>query len=93
MASNLHVQAKKIDNRPNFGESHFWSSGSLEKAFSSYFLVISMFSVTRRAGWAHLNSKSNTVFGNLQNQGLRYSDKAKDLKLRLKLGSFVQIWI
>ena len=54
---------KKYDDRPNFGESHFWSSGSLDKAFSSHFLVISMFSVTRRAGWAHPNSKSNTVFG------------------------------
>ena len=31
--------------------------------FRVVFLVISMFPVTRRAGWAHPNSKSNTVFG------------------------------
>ena len=54
---------KKTDDRPNFGGSHVGSSGSLEKAFPSYVLVISMFPVTRRAGWAHPNSKSNTVSG------------------------------
>ena len=54
---------QKCDDRPNFGGSHFWSYGGLDKAFPNYFLVILMFSVTRRAGWAHPNSKSNTVFG------------------------------
>ena len=52
---------KKYNDRPNFGGSHFWSSGGLDKAFPNYFSAISMVSVTRRAGWAHLNSKNNTV--------------------------------
>ena len=57
------THGRKNDDPPNFGGSHVWSSDSLDKAFPSHFLVISMFSVIRRAGWAHLNSESNTVFG------------------------------
>ena len=72
---SLRIGAEKIDDRPNFGESNFWSSGSFDAAFSSYCLVILIFSVTRRAGWAHPNSKSNTVF----EKGLRPSGEAKDL--------------
>ena len=32
------------------------------KLFRIIIFVVSMFSVTRRAGWAHPDSKSNTVF-------------------------------
>ena len=54
---------KKCDDRPNFGGSHFSISGSLDLAFSIHFKGILMSSVIRRAGWAHPNSKNNTVFG------------------------------
>ena len=54
---------KKIDDRSNDREIHVSSSGGLDKAFPRHFLIISVFPVTRRAGWAHPNSKSNTVFG------------------------------
>ena len=59
----LTSELKKNNDRPIFDEIRFLSSGGLDLAFSIYFRVISIFSVTRRAGWAHPNSKSNTVFG------------------------------
>ena len=56
-------RAEKNDNRPIFDGSRFGSSESPDLTFLIYFLAISIFPVTRRAGWAHPNSKSNTVSG------------------------------
>ena len=62
MVTKFARRAEKNDNRLIFDESHFLRSGSLDLGSSIHFSIISMFSVTRRAEWAHLNSKSNTVF-------------------------------
>ena len=63
MRTKFARRAEKNDNRVIFDESGFLRSGSLDLGSSIHFSIISMFSVTRRAGWAHPNSKSNTVFG------------------------------
>ena len=63
MGTKFAHRAEKNDNRLIFDGSHFLGSGSLDLGSSIYFSTILMFPVTRRAGWAHLNSKSNTVFG------------------------------
>ncbi len=59
---SLHAEPKK-NNRLIFDESRFLDSKSLDLGSSIHFSIISMFLVTRRAGWAHSNSKSNMVFG------------------------------
>ena len=53
----VELQLKALDR------SHFFRSVSFDLGFPIFFLVISALSVIRRAGWAHPNSKSNTVFG------------------------------
>ena len=63
MRTKFARRAEKNDNRLFFDESRFLGSGSLDLGSSISFSIISMFPVTRRAGWAHPNSKSNTVFG------------------------------
>ena len=63
MVTKFARRAEKNDNRPIFDESRFVRSESLDLGSSINFSAISMFSVIRRAGWAHHNSKSNTVFG------------------------------
>ena len=63
MVTKFARRAEKNDNRLIFDGSRFLRSGSLDLGSSIHFSTISMFPVTRRAGWAHPNSKSNTVFG------------------------------
>ena len=63
MRTKFASRAKKNDNRVIFNENGFLRFESLDLGSSIHFSIISMFSVTRRAGWAHPNSKSNTVFG------------------------------
>ena len=63
MVTKFARRAEKNDNRLIFDGSRFLRSGSLDLGSSIYVLIISMFPVTRRAGWAHPNSKSNTVSG------------------------------
>ena len=63
MVTKFARRAEKNDNRPIFDGSRFLRSGSLDLGSSIYFSTISMFPVTRRAGWAHSNWKNNTVFG------------------------------
>ena len=63
MGTKFARRAEKNDNRLIFDESRCLGSGSLDLGSSIYFSTISMFPVTRRARWAHPNSKSNTVFG------------------------------
>ena len=43
----------------------FGSSGSLDTAFSIYFLVISVFSGVRRERWTCIKARSNTVSGKI----------------------------
>ena len=62
MGTKFARRAEKNDNRLIFDGSRFLRSGSLDLGSSIHFSIISMFLVTRRAGWAHPNSKSNTVF-------------------------------
>ena len=63
MVTKFARRAEKNDNRLIFDGNRFLRSGSLDLGSSIHFSMISMFPVTRRAGWAHPNSKSNTVFG------------------------------
>ena len=63
MVTKFARRAEKKDNRLIFDGNRFLRSGSLDLGSSIHFSIISMFPVTRRAGWAHPNSKSNTVFG------------------------------
>ena len=63
MVTKFARRPEKNDNRLIFDGSRFLRSGSLDLGSSIPFAIISMFPVTRRAGWAHPNSKSNTVFG------------------------------
>ena len=63
MVTKFARRAEKNDNRLIFDGSHFLRSGSLDLGSEINFLIISMFPVTRRAGWAHPNSKSDKVFG------------------------------
>ena len=63
MVTKFARRAEKNDNRLIFDGSRFLRSGSLDLGSSIHFSISSMFPVTRRAGWAHPNSKSNTVFG------------------------------
>ena len=63
MQTKFARRAEKNDDRPIFDGSQFLRSENLGLCSSIYFSIISMFLVTRRAGWAHPNSKSNTVFG------------------------------
>ena len=62
MRTKFARRAEKNDNRLIFDGSRVLRSGSFDLGSSIYFSIISMFPVTRRAGWAHPNSKSNTVF-------------------------------
>ena len=62
MRTKFARRAEKNDNRLIFDGSRFLGSGSLDLGSSMHFSTISMFLVTRRAGWAHSNSKNNTVF-------------------------------
>ena len=54
--------------------------------FFYYFQAVSMFLVIRRAGWAHPNSKSDTMFRTCFIEGLRHSGDSKDLKIEIELG-------
>ena len=49
--------------------------------------------ITRRAGWHHPNSKSNTVLGKFEKPSRQQIGKAKDLKSKFDAGSSVQISI
>ena len=59
MVPRSHIGAQKNDNRPIFDGSRFLSSGSFDLAASIYSQAISMFSVTRRAGWAQNLASQN----------------------------------
>ena len=63
MVTKFARRAEKNDNRLIFDGSHFLRSGSLDLGSEIHFSIISMFPVTRRAGWAHPKSESNTVLG------------------------------
>ena len=63
MRTKFARRAEKNDNRLIFDGSRFLGSGSLDLGSSIHVSIISTFPVTRRAGGAHPNSKSNTVFG------------------------------
>ena len=63
MGTKFARRVEKNDNRLIFDGSRFLGSESLDLGSLIHFPIISMFLVTRRAGWAHPNSKSNTVFG------------------------------
>ena len=59
----LHIEAQKI-KKFDFSENlHFSSSEAFSLSLKCFFHHSFMFSVTRRAGWSHPNSKSNTVAG------------------------------
>ena len=55
----MHARAKKNYDRLNFGGSRFLRSEILDLAISIYFKTISVFSVTRRAGFPDAISRSD----------------------------------
>ena len=58
-------EAKKSDEFENFLKIQILSKKSLKFTFSIHFHYSFTFLVTRRAGWSHPNSKSNTVAGKI----------------------------
>ena len=56
-------EPEKNENSENFEKINFLGPEAFEFTFSINFFHLFTFAVTRRAGWSHLNSKSNTVAG------------------------------
>ena len=63
LARRLHIGAEKKWKIWIFKKFDFFESWSLKFHFSKLFQLSFEFVVTRRAGWSHPTSKSNTVSG------------------------------
>ena len=59
------LEPEKLKNSNFFEKIIFFRSEALNFTFATFFQLLFIFAVTRRAGCSHLNSKSNTVSGKI----------------------------
>ena len=93
----FHLGAEKNDKSENFWKIRFFGFGAFKFTFSIHFLSLFIFVVTRRAGWSHPNSKSNTVTGkswkmrpatNWWSQGFQMKNKLTSIRSNFNLNPF-----